>query len=90
VKGWKNIYQAISPKTGRSSHNYIRQSRLQTNISQKIQIRPLHSNKGGNTLKGNNNFQPICTKHQCAKLHQTYNKGLKRIYKLQHSGDEIL
>jgi hypothetical protein len=39
----------------------IRQSRLQTYIGQMTQRRTLHTNKGGNTSKGNNNYQPICT-----------------------------
>jgi exonuclease III len=61
VKGWKKIYQANAPppKTGRSSNTNIRQSIIQTYIGQRRQRRSLHTNKRGNTLKGNNNYQPI-------------------------------
>jgi hypothetical protein len=68
-------------KTGRSSNTDIRQSGLQTYIGQTKQTRTLHTNKRGNTSKGNNNYQPICT-----QFHQTYTKGLKITYRFQHSG----
>jgi hypothetical protein len=41
------------------------------------QRRTLHTNKRWNTPKGNNNYQPICTQHQCTQFHQTYIKDLK-------------
>jgi hypothetical protein len=45
-------------------------------------------NKRGNTPKGNNNYQPICTQRQRAQFHQTYAEGPKNIYKCQHSDSE--
>jgi hypothetical protein len=50
------------------------------------QRRILCTNKRGNTPKGNNNYQPICTQSQCTQFSQTYSEGPKSIYKLQHSG----
>jgi hypothetical protein len=41
----------------------------------------LHTNKRGNTSKGNNNHQPICTEFQVQ-----YTKKHKSIYRFQHSG----
>jgi hypothetical protein len=58
-------------ENGRSSNTYIRQSTLQTYISQ-MRWRTLLTNKRGNTSKGNNNYQPICTHYQFTQLHQTY------------------
>jgi hypothetical protein len=47
--------------------------------------RTLHTNQRGNTSKGNNNHQPICTQCQYTQFHQTYTKELKNTYGLQHS-----
>jgi hypothetical protein len=44
----------------------------------------LHTNKRGNTPKGNNSYQLICTQCQCTQFHQTYSKGHKNIHRLQH------
>jgi hypothetical protein len=49
------------------------------------QRRTLHTNKRGNTPKGNNNYQPIYTEFQLTQFHQTYSEGPKNIYKVQHS-----
>jgi hypothetical protein len=43
----------------------------------KWQESPLHTNSRGNTPKGNNNYQAICTQCQCTQFHQTCSKGLK-------------
>jgi hypothetical protein len=69
-------------KTSKSSNTYLRQSRLQTYIDQMRKRRRFHTNKKKNTPKGNNNYQPICTQHQCTKSHQTYSEGPKNIYKI--------
>jgi exonuclease III len=91
VKCWKNIYHTnTSPKTGRSNNTYIRQSRLQTYISQMRQRGSLHTDKRGNMWKGNNSYQPICTTCKCNQLHQMYTKWFKSMYILQHSGSERL
>jgi hypothetical protein len=88
--GWKAgrrfTKPKLRPKTGRTSNTYIRQSRLQTYIGQMRQRMSLHTNKRGNTSKGNNNYQPICTQSQCTQFHQTYTKRLKSTYRLQHIG----
>jgi hypothetical protein len=47
--------------------------------------RTLHTNKKGNTSKGNN-YQPISTQCHCTKFHQTYTEGHKSTYRFQHSG----
>jgi exonuclease III len=65
-------------KTGRRSNTYLRQSRLQTYINQMRYKRKVHTNKSGNTPKGNN-YQPICTHHQCTQFHQTYSERHKCI-----------
>jgi hypothetical protein len=83
VKGWKKIYHTgvagvailISDK-GDFKLTLIKQDKERT----------LHTNKGGNTPKGNNNYQPICTQCQCTQFHQTYSEGPKNIYRLQDSG----
>jgi hypothetical protein len=59
-------------KTGKGSNTYIRQSKLQTYIGQMRQRRILLTTKRGNTSKGKNNYQPLCT-----QFHQTCTKGLK-------------
>jgi hypothetical protein len=33
--------------------------------------RTLHTNKRGNTPKGKNNYQTICTQCQCTQFHET-------------------
>jgi hypothetical protein len=53
-------------------NTYLGQSRLQTYIDQMRKRRILHTNKRGNTPKGNKNYQPICTQCQCTQFHQTY------------------
>jgi hypothetical protein len=59
VKGWKKIYQASGPQKQAGEAIHIRQSRLQMYIGQMRQRNTLHTNKRGNTSKGNNNYQPI-------------------------------
>jgi hypothetical protein len=76
VKGWKKINQANGPR---------KQAGVAILISDKVEI-IFHTNKKGNTLKGNNNYQSVCTQRQCAQFHQTYSEEPKNIYRLQHSG----
>jgi hypothetical protein len=73
------------PKTGRSSNTYLEQSKLQTYIDQMRKSRTPYTNKMGNTPKGNNNYQHICTQHQCTHFHQKYSEGPKNVYQLKHS-----
>jgi hypothetical protein len=73
-------------KTGNSTNTYIRKSRFQTYTDQMRKGKTLHTNKRGNTPKGNSNDQPICTECQCNQFHQIYFKGLKSTYRLQHGG----
>jgi hypothetical protein len=85
VKGWKKIYQA---------NGLPKQAGVAILISDKIdfkltlikQDKEGHTNKRGNTPKGNNNYQPICIQCQCTQFHQTYSEGPENIYKVQHSG----
>jgi hypothetical protein len=81
VKGWKKIYQANAPP---------KQAGVAILISGKVNFKftliKKDTNKMGSTPKGNNNYQPICTQFQCTQFHQTYTKGLKSTYRLQHSG----
>jgi hypothetical protein len=37
----------------------------------------LHTNKRGNTSKGNNNYQSICIQCHCTQFHQTSVKDIK-------------
>jgi hypothetical protein len=86
--GWKSgrrFTKLIAPQN-RSNNTYIRQSRLQIYIGQMRQRRTLHTNKRGNTSKGNNNYQPICTQYQFTQFHLTCTKRLKSKYRLQYSG----
>jgi exonuclease III len=83
VKGWKKIYQALGPR---------KQAGVAILILDKVDFKLTlikrdkegHSIliKGGNTPKGNNNYQPICTQHQCIQFHQTHSEGPKNIYRL--------
>jgi hypothetical protein len=86
MKGWKKIYQTMTPKIGNSSNTYLGQRGLQTYIDQMTQRRSFYTSKKGNRPKGNNNYQPICTQCQCTQFHQTHPEGPKSIYYLQHSG----
>jgi exonuclease III len=75
VKGCKKLYQANGSRK-QAWVPILRQSRLQTYISQTRQKRSLHTNNRGNPSKVNNNYQPICTQCQCTQFHQTL-KDLK-------------
>jgi exonuclease III len=87
VKDWKKIYQTSGPP---------KQAGVAILISHKVDFKlalikwdkegHFILKKRGKTSKGNNNYQPICTQHQCTQFHQTYSKGLKSTYRLQHSG----
>jgi exonuclease III len=81
VKGWKKIYQVNGPR---------KQARVAILISDKVDFKlPLikHDKEGHSILiKGNNNYQPICTQCQWTQYHQTYHEGNKSTYRLQHSG----
>jgi hypothetical protein len=77
VKGRKKIYQANGPpKTGRGNNTYLGQSRLQAYNDQMRQM-TLHTNKRGNTPKGNNSYQPITPILNAPQFYQTYSKGHK-------------
>jgi exonuclease III len=54
------------------------------------QRRTFYTNKRGNTSKGNNNYQPICTQCQRTQFHQTYPEGPKNINRLQHSNTVVV
>jgi hypothetical protein len=87
VKGWKKIYQA---------NGFPKQAGVAIPIPDKVDFKLTLAKwdkeghfiliKKGNTPKGNNNYQPTCTQCQCIQFHQTYTKGLKSTYRLQHSG----
>jgi hypothetical protein len=49
----------MAPENRQEYNTYIWQSRFQTYIDQ-MRWRTLHTNKKGNTPKGNNNYQPTC------------------------------
>jgi hypothetical protein len=85
VKGWK-IYQPNGP---------WKQAEVAILISAKVDFKLTlikwdkeeHSIlKRGNTPKGNNNYQPICTQCQCTQFHQSYSEGPKSTHRPQHSG----
>jgi hypothetical protein len=91
VKGWKKIYQAHahSPPP--------KQAGVAMLISGKVDFKHTlvkRDKEGhlilikGEILKGNNNYQPICTQCQCTQFHHTHCEGPYKIYKLQHSGSE--
>jgi exonuclease III len=78
MKGWKKIYQANgSPK----------QAGIAIHISNKadFKLALIKQDKEGYSIlikgeihqKGNNNYQPICTKCQCTQFHKTYPEELK-------------
>jgi hypothetical protein len=78
--GWKagkRFTKLMAPNPGRNNNTYIRQSRLQAYISQMRQRRSLHTNKRGNSSKGNNNYHLICTQCQCTNFIKHTQKDLK-------------
>jgi exonuclease III len=81
VKGWKTIYQVNVPR---------KQAGVPILISDKADFKPtlIKQDKEGHSIliKGNNNYQPIYTQHQCTLFHQVCNEGPKNIYKLHHNG----
>jgi exonuclease III len=87
VEGWKKIYQANGPP---------KQAGVAILISDKVDFKLtlIKWDKEGHFIlikgeihqKENNNYQPICIQCQCNQFHQTYSKGLKSTYRLQHSG----
>jgi exonuclease III len=79
IKGWKKIYQANGPP---------KQAGVATPIIEKVDFKltlikqdkkTFHTNKRGNTPKGNNSYQPIQTQCQCTQFHQTYSERPKNI-----------
>jgi hypothetical protein len=64
-------------KIDRGSNTYLGQSRLQTYIDQMGKRRTHHTNKRGNTPKGNNNYQFRCTQHHAPNFIKHILKDLK-------------
>jgi hypothetical protein len=90
MKGWKKIYWA---------NGLWKEAQVAIIISGKVDFKLtlikwdkeglsilIHTNKKGITPKRNNNYQTICTQHQCTQFYHTYSEGPKNIYRLQHSG----
>jgi hypothetical protein len=82
--GWKagrGFTKLTAPENRRIGNTYFRED---------FKLTLVKWDKGshfirGNTSKGYNNYQSICTQCQCTQLHQAYTKGLKSTYRLQHS-----
>jgi hypothetical protein len=89
-KARRRFTTSVAPENRQEKQYLSWKIRLLTYIDQMREKRTCLTNKRGNTPKGNDNYQHICTQHQCTQFHQTYSERPKNIYKLQHSGSKRL